>query len=78
MQTTIRTLKRWLCWITPHFKVGLFLYTPPTRYRKESLEFLPPGSEIVLTRTQKLVEAEYFTWFGFRGITEYRSVRRRS
>ena len=71
-------LKRLLVFLTPHFRVGLFLYTPPSRYRKEAFEELQPGAQIVLGRTQRLVEQEYLTWLGFKGFYNIKSVHRRT
>lgn len=70
-------LRRLLVFLTPHFRVGLFLHTPPGLYRKEAFEELTPGSQIVLDRTQRLVEQEYLTWLGFKGFYKIKSVHSR-
>lgn len=73
----LTTLKRWCLFVLPHFKMGLFIWTPPGRYRKAEIRLLVPGEQVTLTRLQKLAEVEYLAWFGLVLFPSIKSVYRR-
>jgi len=74
----LKRLKTLGVFLTPHFRMGLFIYTPPTRYREEEFRLLQPGEDVVLHRTQKLAEVEYLAFMGLVLFPSIKSVYRRN
>lgn len=79
--TNLKPLGRWFKWQVykyfPRFMRVLYLYTPPTRFEPEHWQYLPPGSNVTLTRRQKLVEFEVLNLFGFHTFATIKSSYRR-
>lgn len=73
----LKPLKRALIFVLPHFRMGLFIYTPPTRYREEEFRLLHPGENVTLYRTQKLAEVQYLSFCGMVLFPNIKSVFRR-